>query len=75
MKALDCKLERVSNTMVGGILVFISLIFSLAGLTVIPLIGFLIAIPVFVMGGIFMLAPRSKACALMSQKVRDAAKS
>ncbi len=75
MKSLDCKLERVSNTMVGGILIFIGLIFSLAGLTVIPLIGFLIAIPVFVMGGIFVLAPRSKACALMTQKVRGAAKS
>lgn len=75
MKALDCKLERVSNAMVGAILVFIGLIFTLLGLTVIPLVGLLIAIPAFVMGGIFVLAPRSKACALMTQKVRGAAKS
>ena len=70
MKALDCKLERVSNAMVGAILIFIGLIFTLLGLTVIPLIGLLIALPAFVIGGIFVLAPRSRACALVTLKVR-----
>ena len=75
MKALDCKLERVSNAMVGAILILIGLIFTLLGLTVVPLIGLLIALPAFVMGGIFVLAPRSRACALVTQKVRGGSKS
>jgi len=58
MKALDCKLERVSNAMVGAILIFIGLIFTLLGLTVIPLIGLLIAIPAFAIV-VFLCWPRA----------------
>ena len=75
MKALDCKLERISNAMVGVVLIFTGLILTLLGLTVIPLIGLLAAIPAFVMGGIFVLAPRSRACALVTQKVRGGSES
>jgi hypothetical protein len=75
MKSLDCKLERVSNAMVGAILIYMGLVFTILGLTVIPLIGLLFALAAFVMGGVFVLAPRSKACALVIQKVRGAAKS
>ena len=75
MRTLDCKLERVSNAMVGVVLLFIGSIFTLLGLTVIPVIGVLIAIPVGFMGAIFVLAPRSRACALMTQKVREVTKS
>ena len=74
MKTLDCKLERLSNTMVGAILFFFGLIFALLGLTIIPVIGLLIAIPVIIMGTIFILAPRSRACSLMTLKVREAVK-
>ncbi|MGB5750749.1 MAG: hypothetical protein WBM69_27515, partial [Desulfobacterales bacterium] len=66
MKALDCKLERVSNAMVGAILIFIGLVFTILGITVIPIIGLLIALAAFVLGGVFVLAPRSKACALVT---------
>jgi len=70
MKALDCKLERVSNAMVGAILIIIGLVFLILGITVIPIIGLLFALAAFVMGVVFVLAPRSKACALVTQKVR-----
>ena len=74
MKTLDCKLERLSNTMVGAILFFFGLIFALLGLTIIPVIGLLIAIPVIIMGTIFILAPRNRTCSLMTLKVREAVK-
>ena len=70
MKTLDCQLERVSNAMVGAVLLFIGFIFTLLGLTVIPVIGLLIAVPLGILGVVFVLAPRSKACALVAQKVR-----
>ena len=31
MKPLDCKLERLSNTMVGAILFFFGMVFTLLG--------------------------------------------
>jgi len=71
MKPLDCKLERLSNTMVGAILFFFGMVFTLLGLTIIPVIGLLIAVPVIIMGAIFTLAPRSGVCTLMAQKVRE----
>ena len=75
MKTLDCKLERVSNAVVGAVLLGIGLVFTLLGLTVIPIIGLLVAVPLGILGIIFVLAPRSKACAIMTEKVREAAKS
>ncbi|MEE4264909.1 MAG: hypothetical protein V2I56_19650 [Desulfobacteraceae bacterium] len=74
MKALDCKLERVSNAMVGAILIIVGLLFTILGITVIPIIGLLFALAAFGMGVVFVLAPRSKACALVTQKVRGVAK-
>ncbi|MDB4441834.1 hypothetical protein N9219_00270 [bacterium] len=48
MKALDCKLERVSNAMLGAILIIIGLVFTILGITVIPIIGLLFALAAFV---------------------------
>jgi len=75
MKSLDCKLERVSNAMVGAILLFVGLVFTILGITVIPVVGLLIALAAFTMGVIFVLAPRSRACTLLTQKVSGIAKS
>ena len=74
MKSLDCKLERVSNAMIGLILLFAGLVFTILGLTVLPIIGLLFAVAAFVLGFIFVLAPRSKTCALVTQKVRGVAR-
>jgi hypothetical protein len=74
MKLLDCKLERVSNAMVGFVLLFIASIFTFIGLTFIPVFALLIAVPLGILGIIFVLAPRSKACSLMTKKLRGAEK-
>lgn len=75
MKSLDCKLERVSNAMVGAVFIFMGLVFTILGITVIPVVGLLIALAAFAMGVIFLLSPRSRACTLLTQKVRGVAKS
>jgi hypothetical protein len=75
MKLSDCKLERVSNAMVGFVLIFIASIFTFVGLTLLPVFGLLIAVPLGILGVFFVLAPRSRACTLMIQKVRGEAKS
>ena len=70
MKSLECKLEKVSNAMVGTILLFVGLVFVMLGITVIPIIGLLLALAAFVLGVVFLLAPRSESCALVTQKLR-----
>ena len=70
MNRTDCKLERVSNVTVGLILMGVSLLFTLTGITVLPVIGLLIAVPVLVLAVVFLVAPRSKAFAIIAQKTR-----
>ena len=70
MNRTDCKLERVSNVTVGLILLGFGLLFTLSGITVLPVIGFFIAVPVLILAGIFLVSPRSKACAIIAQKTR-----
>ena len=68
MNKNDCRLERVSNVTVGFILMILGLLFALSGITVLPLIGFFIGVPVLILAGIFLVSPRSKACAIIAQK-------
>ncbi len=75
MNTTDCKLERVSNVTVGLILMGVSLLFTLTGITVLPVIGLMIAVPVLVLAVVFLVAPRSKACAIIAQKTRGTLKS
>ena len=70
MKSLDCKLERVSNAMVGSILLFVGLVLAILGITVIPIIGLFFALVAVILGFVFFLAPRSQSCALVTQKLR-----
>ena len=72
MNKNDCRLERVSNVTVGLVLMFVGLLFAVTGITVLPVIGLLIAVHVLVLAGIFLVSPRSKACAIIAQKTRGA---
>ena len=70
MNKNDCRLERVSNVTIGLILMVVGLFFAGTGVTVLPVIGLLIAVPVLVLAGIFLVAPRSKACSIIAKKTR-----
>ena len=70
MNKTDCKFERVSNVTIGFLLLIIGVFFTLIGITIIPVIGLLIAIPVMVIALIFMASPRSRACSIIVQKAR-----
>ena len=72
MNRNDCKLERVSNVTVGLILMGVGLLFTVSAITVLPVIGLLIAVPAVVLAVVFLAAPRSKACAIIAQKTRGA---
>jgi len=70
MNKNECGMERVSNVTVGFILMFVGLLFMITGITVLPIIGLMIAVPVLILAGIFLVSPRSKACAIIAQKTR-----
>ncbi|MHC4215646.1 MAG: hypothetical protein ACYSWP_20040 [Planctomycetota bacterium] len=72
MNKTDCKIEPLFNVTVGFVLLVIGLLFALSGLLFIPFIGLLVAIPVLIVSGIFLAAPRSKTCAIILQKTRGA---
>ena len=74
MNKNECRIERVSNVTVGFILMFVGLLFMITGITVLPIIGLMIAVPALILAGIFLVSPRSKACAIIAQKTRGVVK-
>jgi len=47
MNALTCFGEKTTSFIVGILLIVIGIVFVVAGLTVLPVIGFIIAVPAF----------------------------
>ncbi len=64
MKQIDCLFERPANLLIGTLLTVIALGFSVVGITILPVLGLLIAVPVFVVAAAFFTAPKSQACTL-----------
>ncbi len=64
MNSSNCAFERVSNVAVGALLLLIGLGFSVIGVTILPFVGLLVALPVLGLSGLFLSAQRSKECSL-----------
>jgi hypothetical protein len=62
LNALNCGLEKPLNIVIGALLLLVGLGFTLIGLTVLPVIGLFVAVPVLALGLFFLFAPRSKEC-------------
>lgn len=64
MKRIDCLFERPASIAVAFALFFMALGLSVIGVTVLPLLGLFLAVPVFFLSGAFLFSPQSKACSL-----------
>lgn len=64
MNRLSCIFEKASDFGVAVALGFIAMGFGVIGVTVLPVIGLLLAVPVAVTAFIFAAAPPSRTCAL-----------
>lgn len=64
MNFSNCLFERPSNLGVGAFFLLTGLAFALSGITVLPIIGFVLAVPILGLAGFFLAAPRSKECTL-----------
>ena len=70
MNKTDCKNERVSSRTVGIIFIVLSLLLLSVGLVVLPVVGFIFAIPLLLLGIGMIAAPQSKACRLVMDGLR-----
>jgi len=64
MKSLSCYFERVSNLGAGLFLLLLGLAFVVIGITVLPVLGFIVAIPIFLGSFYFLRAHLSDECQL-----------
>ena len=70
MNRLSCYFERISDFTVGLFLLFTGLALTIVSVTIIPIIGLVIAIPVLVLAVSFLGAKKSKECALIAQRTK-----
>lgn len=62
MKRIDCLIERPASIAIAIALAFIATGFSVIGITVLPILGLLVAIPVFFLAGVFLFSEPSTEC-------------
>ena len=71
LNRISCYFERISDFAIGLFLLFVGLALTLISVTVIPVIGLFIAIPVLVLAIAFLGAKRSKECSLIAKRTKD----
>jgi hypothetical protein len=70
MNKTDCDNERLSSKTVGIVIIIVSLLLLTVGLVVLPVVGFIFAIPLLVLGIGMIAAPESKTCQLIMDGLR-----
>jgi hypothetical protein len=60
----DCRFARYLNLTIGLILMGMGLVLVLSGATVLPLLGFYLAVPALIGSVMFLFAPRDRSCFL-----------
>jgi len=60
-----CRQERFSSRTVGLFFLVASLLLFVVGLVMLPIVGFIFAIPFMLLGVVMLAAPESSACRLI----------
>jgi len=68
MNNTECFYDKVSSRMVGVIVFTLSLLLAVIGTIILPVFGFFFALPLIVLSAVFIFAPDSKACRLLSSR-------
>ena len=66
MRSVDCLFERTANIGVAVFLMAMALGLIAIGLTVLPVLGIFLSIPVLIVSTAFFFAPRSRECSIRS---------
>ena len=68
MSKTECFYDKTSSRMVGTVIFGLSLLLAIIGSLILPVFGFFFALPLIVLAGVFIVAPDSKACRLLSSR-------
>lgn len=71
MNRFDCFFERFANFSVALALLSIGLGFTVIGVTILPVVGLIVALPVIGLSFVFFAAQRSHACQVVLNKRND----
>jgi hypothetical protein len=69
MNKSDCVSEKISSRLVGLIILPFALALGFIGALIVPVLGLFFAVPLLVLAGGFIVAPESKVCKLLLDKV------
>lgn len=69
MDANECKQERFSSRTLGIVFLVVSVLLFVVGLIILPVVGFVFAIPLLILGITMLAAPESKTCRLIREKL------
>jgi hypothetical protein len=64
MNRIDCLFERASSIGIAIALLFMAMGLVVIGVTVLPVLGLFLSIPLFMAASAFLFAPRSKECTI-----------
>ena len=65
MNRMKCAAEKLSLRTLGIILLPIVIFFTVVANIILPVVGLFMAIPLFLLTGVLIAAPRSKTCELL----------
>mgnify|MGYP000141508711 CR=1 FL=1 len=68
MSKTECFYDKTTSRLVGTVVFIVSLLLAVIGSIVLPVFGFFFALPLIIMAGMFVFAPDSRACRLLSTK-------
>ena len=70
MDANECKQERFSSRSIGFVFLVVSLLLVVSGLIILPVVGFIFAFPLIILGIVMVAAPESRACRMLRHGLR-----
>ena len=71
MKKIDCLTEKYSSRFIGMILLPLALALGFLGFLIIPVVGLIFSVPLFILAFTFIAAPESKVCRFILKKDSD----
>ena len=68
MKKIDCLTEKYSSRFIGMIFLPLALALGFLGFLIIPVVGLIFSVPLFILAFTFIAAPESKLCQFILKK-------
>lgn len=65
MDKTECKSEEFSSRFIGLLLLPVALFLGAIGVLIVPVFGIFFALPLLVLSGVFIAAPRSRVCQIL----------